>query len=128
MTITYPWPLPPGFFEKPMWTGRGFRLGDVLLPVLSYEVGRSGWTDELTRFHEETAGDDHFIDRGSHQHAIEQICRHVRVDSPIILDVGCSSGFMLRLLRERLPHALAIGSDFVRGALDQLVLKREQCL
>jgi SAM-dependent methyltransferase len=122
MTIRYPWPSPPGWTEKPVWTGGGFQLGQALLPILSYEVGKSGWTDQLTTFHEETAGADHFIDRASREHALAQICRHMDRRAGTILEVGCSSGFMLRLLRERLPHAVIIGSDIVHGPLEQLAL------
>lgn len=118
--VDYPWPSPPGYTEKPVWTGRGFCLDGSLVPVLSYEVGPSGWTDGLTRFHEETAGASHSIDRASRQHALEQLDKCVTGESPVILEVGCSSGFLLRLLRERLPHAFVLGSDCVRGPLEQL--------
>jgi SAM-dependent methyltransferase len=76
--------------------------------------------DELTRFHEDTAGSSHFIDLASRQHALEQLHSHVRGVSPVILDIGCSSGFMLRLAREHVPHAFVIGSDYVLGPLRQL--------
>lgn len=120
--VDYPWPSPPGTTEKPIWTGHGFRLGDALVPVLWNTIGTSGWTDALTRFHEETAGSSHWIDRASRQHALEQLRKHARTESPVILEVGCSSGFMLRLLRERFPHALVIGADYVRGPLEQLAV------
>lgn len=117
--MNYSWPIPTGFSEKPIWTGRGFRLGNVRTPILSYEVAASGWRDELTEFHEETAGSNHFIDRASRQHALEQL-GYLTVVAPIVLDVGCSSGFMLRLVRERMPHVSVIGSDIVRGSLEHL--------
>jgi 2-polyprenyl-3-methyl-5-hydroxy-6-metoxy-1,4-benzoquinol methylase len=119
MTIQYPWPSPPGCTVKPVWTGCGFRLGEVFLPILSYEVGISGWTDQLTTFHEETAGAEHFIDRASHEHALAQICQPVSGAAVTVLEVGCSSGFMLRLLRDRLPHAGIIGTDIVHAPLEQ---------
>lgn len=121
--INYPWAPPPGCSEMPIWTGHGFRLRDVLVPVLSYEVGSSGWNDELTRFHEETAGADHFIDRASRQHALEQLDKYCTGKSPVILEVGCSSGFLLHLVRERLPHVFVIGSDYVRKPLEQLAVR-----
>jgi len=122
--IDYPWAPPPGCSEMPVWTGRGFRLGDTLVPILSYDVGSSsGWTDDLTRFHEETAGSSHFIDQASRQHALEQLHKHVKGKSPVILEVGCSSGFMLRLVREHLPHMFVMGSDYVRKPLEQLAIK-----
>jgi len=120
MTIHYPWPPPPGCFQKPVWTGSGFSLGDAVVRILSYAGASSGWTDELTEFHETTAGSSHFIDRASRRHALEQLGKHVKGASPVVLDVGCSSGFMLRLIRESLPHVSVIGSDVVRGPLEQL--------
>ena len=60
----YPWPAPPGG-GQPLWTGQGFRVGERHCPVLSYAIATSGWTDELTSFHEDTAGCSHPIDRAS---------------------------------------------------------------
>jgi SAM-dependent methyltransferase len=42
------------------------------------------------------------------------------VDRPVIIDIGCSSGFMLRLLREEFPMAAVLGADYVRGPLEAL--------
>jgi ubiquinone/menaquinone biosynthesis C-methylase UbiE len=120
MPLEFPWPVPPGFSQSPVWTGGGFRIGDLVVPVLAYETGASGWSDSLTSFHEQHAGPDHFIDRASRQHALEQLDRHLRVASPVILEIGCSSGFMLRSVREHLPNAFLIGSDYVRGPLEKL--------
>jgi SAM-dependent methyltransferase len=92
------------------------------MAVLPYGANASGWTDDLTTFHEETAGPNHFIDRASRQHAQQQLCQHVRAASPVILEVGCSSGFMLHLIREHFPHAFVMGSDVVCGPLEQLAL------
>jgi ubiquinone/menaquinone biosynthesis C-methylase UbiE len=38
----------------------------------------------------------------------------------VILEVGCSSGFLLEELRREIPHATLIGSDYVRGPLEHL--------
>jgi len=118
----YPWPPPsdPSVPDRPIWTGRGFLLGDAIAPILSYGVSSSGWNDELTEFHEETAGADHPIDRASRQYALEQLQRYVKGEYQVILEAGCSSGFMLRLICERFPHISVIGSDVVRGPLEQL--------
>ncbi|MBI5304101.1 MAG: class I SAM-dependent methyltransferase [Chloroflexi bacterium] len=117
--VDFPWPTPPGFSSKPVWTGHGFQIGNVLTPILSYQVAESGWTDALTEFHEDTAGANHFIDRASRCHALDQL-RHVKTESPVILEIGCSSGFMLRLIREHLSRAFVIGSDYVCGPLERL--------
>lgn len=125
MLSTYPWPPPPDLSvqDRPVWTGHGFSMRDALTPILSYGGSSSGWSDELTGFHEETAGTDHPIDRASRQYALEQLHRYLKGEHPVILDAGCSSGFMLHLIREKLPHASIIGSDVVRGPLEQLAAK-----
>jgi SAM-dependent methyltransferase len=84
---------------------------------LSYETSDSGWTDDLTALHEEKAGADHFIDLASREYALGQLERFTPAPAPVILEVGCSSGFLLRLLRERMPTAFLIGSDYVAGPL-----------
>lgn len=119
-TVDFPWPALPGSSEPPAWSGRGFRVGAQQTAVLSYPCGASGWTDELTSFHEEAAGPSHPIDRASRRHALDQLQRHLPGPAATILEVGCSSGFMLRDLRGRFPAAQIIGSDFVRGPLDNL--------
>jgi SAM-dependent methyltransferase len=120
VSTAFPWPALPGSAAAPVWTGRGFRVGGATVPVLCYRVAASGWTDELTTFHEENAGSDHFIDRASRAHALAQVKRHARGPRPVILEVGCSSGFFLEELRRELPHAFVIGSDYVRGPLETL--------
>jgi ubiquinone/menaquinone biosynthesis C-methylase UbiE len=117
--MAYRWPAPPGGGE-PVWTGGGFRVGTEVVPFLSYTVGTSGWTDDLTTFHEDNAGSDHFIDRASRSHALSQVKCHATGPNPVVLEVGCSSGFCLEALRDDLPHARLIGADYVRGPLELL--------
>jgi SAM-dependent methyltransferase len=92
--------------------------------LLAYTVGDSGWTDDLTAFHEDNAGSDHFIDRASRAHALGQVKQYARGVSPVVLEVGCSSGFFLDELRRELPSALVMGADYVRGPLEQLAGRR----
>ena len=120
MSMGFRWPATPGCFAEPVWTGSGFRVGGEVVPLLSYTVGLSGWTDGLTTFVEENAGSDHFIDRASHHHMLRQVRRHAGGAAPVILEVGCSSGYGLEALRRELPHAQLIGADYVRGPLEML--------
>ena len=119
--VSYPWPALPGQSELPVWTGRGFQVGGTHHVVLSYAGEASGWSDELTSFHVELAGDQHPIDRASRATALREL-RHLRPGRPVILEVGCSSGFMLRAMRARLPEAVLIGADYVRGPLEELAI------
>jgi SAM-dependent methyltransferase len=107
----------PDTTEIPIWTGRGFLIGNHILPILSYETSTSGWTDGLTVFHEITAGDSHFIDLASRSHAISQVAQYASGISPVILDIGCSSGFLLADLKIAFPQAYVMGADVVLGPL-----------
>lgn len=117
-----PFPLPPQSPGKPIpvWAGNGFRVGESFSPVLEYSSNSHGWTDDLTAMHEETAGASHFMDCASRSHALSQLQKHIRVKTPVILEVGCSSGFMLRLMRNHLTDALVMGSDVVNDSLERL--------
>jgi SAM-dependent methyltransferase len=113
-------PPPPGADSQPIWTGRGFRVGDSIQTVLKYRVADSGWTDELTSFHEATAGENHYIDIASREHAVTRLERWVPAPHPTIIEIGCSSGFLLKSIRDRLPGAILVGSDFVLDPLERL--------
>jgi ubiquinone/menaquinone biosynthesis C-methylase UbiE len=119
----YPWPKLPRGDAAPVWTGHGFQVGTSLCPVLSYAVTASNWTDDLTVFHEDSAGEHHPIDIASRQHAIGELKQYVQASSPVILEVGCSSGYLLHDLRQAFREAFLIGSDFVRGPLDALAAR-----
>jgi len=103
----------------PVWTERGFLIDGKPVDVVSYSVGASGWSDDLTTFHEESAGTNHPIDVASRDHALSGLDYLTR-DDPVVLEIGCSSGYLLPLIRERLPHATIIGADYVLGPLKEL--------
>jgi SAM-dependent methyltransferase len=113
-------PSPPGCSEAPVWTANGFRIGGKLFPILSYDVGPIAWNDELTETHEKLAGDEHYIDRASREHAAEELKRWVTDPDSRIMDIGCSSGLFLRLLRERFPGRAIVGADCILGPLERL--------
>lgn len=123
MNINYPWPVLPGQTHAPVWTGQGFESDNQKIAVLSYPVGSSGWTDDLTAFHADTADSNHFIDRASRQNAINQLSKHLAgVDAPTILEIGCLAGLTLQDIRQILPKASVIGADYVREPLEQLAV------
>jgi SAM-dependent methyltransferase len=113
-------PAPPGVNEAPVWTGRGFLLGGKLQPIVSYEVGRSGWSDDLTALHEDVGDEDHYINFASREHAVSRLQKWLRVPEPVILDIGCSSGYTIRAIRRRMPNATVAGADYVRDSLEKL--------
>jgi SAM-dependent methyltransferase len=119
-TCPIAFPAPAGQSQAPVWTGRAFRLGDCETAILAYETGRSGWTDELTAFHEATAADDHYMDRASRQHTLAELRRWLGTNAPVIMDIGCSSGSMLKLLLREFRPGNILGADYVRRPLEVL--------
>ncbi len=122
----FPWAPIPGVQLRPVWNGNAFQLGEQTVAVLSYATGDSGWTDELTAFHENNAGSDHVMDRASRGRALEQLRRYLKapVDTATILEVGCSTGYMLKTIQEGLPGSFLIGADYVLQPLKHLALQK----
>jgi SAM-dependent methyltransferase len=117
----FSWPPLDGV--RPIWTGRGFDVAGRNCAVLDYEAGESGWSDALTRFHEDTAGEGtHPIDVASRRRARAALRRHLRADDGtlVLLEAGCSSGFLLRELVRDWPGSLVIGSDYIPDPLYRL--------
>lgn len=115
----FPWPVPPGAAASPRWNGRDFEIDGRPSRILEYAVADSHWSDDLTSLHEAEAGRDHPIDRASRELAVRSM-QQLRADAPTILDVGCSSGFLLEDLREALPRASLVGADYLQGPLQGL--------
>lgn len=89
--------------------------------VLAYEVGESGWSDELTELHESaTDPGAHFIDVASRRHAINELKRTLGNRPVSIMEVGCSAGHLLVDMRESLPNAVLTGGDYTLGTLVKL--------
>jgi SAM-dependent methyltransferase len=70
--------------------------------------------------HEDVAGTAHPIDVASRRHAVGQLRRHLSRPDGVVLEVGCSSGYLLQAMRGALPDAFLIGVDYVRGPLEAL--------
>jgi SAM-dependent methyltransferase len=117
----YPWPIPPSEVAPPIWTGSGFRVAGRSPVVPSYDGDESGWTDELTEFDEQYAGDSHPIGVASRRHAMEQLHRWVKGNEATILEVGCSSGMMLKEIKRQFPRAGVMGADYIAAPLKRLL-------
>jgi ubiquinone/menaquinone biosynthesis C-methylase UbiE len=119
--LSFEWPALNG--HRPVWTGHGFQVGGQAEAILDYEAGDSGWSEELTLFHEDAAGEGtHPIDVASRHRARRALKHQLRNPSKntVVLEVGCSSGFLLQELMEDWPQSLVIGADYIRGPLCRL--------
>jgi len=117
-SLTLPHPNDPS--RAVVWTGKDFDLGNEHVRVLGYDVALSGWTNDLTRLHEQFGGSDHFIDVASRAYAMSEVMRRIPEHPATVLEIGCSSGFFLQELQARLPGHLIVGSDYTRGTLEVL--------
>lgn len=117
-----PFDLPPpaGYSVSPKWDGRNFTYGDQSSPVLEYSENFAGWSDDLTALHEEAAGDSHPIDLASRHDALEQVKKSITSANPVIMEIGCSSGFLIRDLVRQFPDAVVVGADVVKDPLYRL--------
>jgi len=122
--MPFDWPLIDAV--RPQWTGREFVLGDRSCQVLDYGANHSGWSEDLTTFHEEAAGEGvHPIDVASRRRARKALRRYIRTrpEDVTLLEVGCSSGFLVRELRKDWPRSLVIGSDYLAEPLRRLAAR-----
>lgn len=119
--MNFPFAFPPMNGKIPNWEGNRFRIGSELTKVLKYSLNNLEWNDELTLFHEESAGNHYFIDRASRDHAIQELKKYINEkNKPVILEIGCSSGFMLQCLHKNFPQAILMGSDVASEPLQKL--------
>ena len=119
---SFPWPKPPGAHAPPRWSDAQFRVDGQPCRVVCYDAADSHWSPELTDLHEAEAGSQHPIDLASRRLAVRSLVEHLPRDraAPLILDVGCSSGFVIEEIRAALPHAVLLGADYIQPPLEKL--------
>ena len=113
-------PPPEGYSVCPKWDGQNFVFGDQITPVLEYSKNFAGWSDDLTALHEEVAGGRHPIDVASRSDALMQVKKFIPFDKAVIMEIGCSSGFLIRDMVKSFPEAVIIGSDVIKEPLYRL--------
>ena len=120
----FPWPRPPGVSSAPVWQAGQFRLDGQGRRVLCYDAADSHWSAELTELHEAEAGSRHPIDVLSRRAAVRSLTHHLPPGGhPLVLDVGCSSGFVINEIRAALPEAAVVGSDYLLPPLEKLAAR-----
>jgi ubiquinone/menaquinone biosynthesis C-methylase UbiE len=120
--VDFPWPAVGEGSHKPIWTGNYFQVASRQFKILTFGETGSGWSPALTEMHEKEAHSSHPIDLASRAMAIDSMRLLNLKQRPIILDVGCSSGFLVEDLSRALPESNVIGADY----LPELVLKGAQ--
>jgi SAM-dependent methyltransferase len=106
---------PVGIDQLPEFD-RGWRLGgDSGAPFLSYvgDGAQVNWSDELEELHEE-ASRSHFMDVWTRRSMLERVAIS---ESDVLLDLGCSTGYMLEDLARLHPRATLLGVDLVGAGL-----------
>ena len=88
--------------------------GDAPFIVLA-DPGAVNWSDELEALHEESSR-DHFIDVWTRDAMLDALAGSVAPGAAIV-DLGCSTGYLLEELRQAFPTARLIGVDLVAGGL-----------
>jgi SAM-dependent methyltransferase len=108
---------PPGMDAVPTFDGGWLAGADSRqrLPYLSYaDTANVKWSAELGRLHEQH-GREHFIDVWTRDAILERVADAAR--DAVVVDVGCSSGYLLQSLRMVHPEAVLIGVDLVAAGL-----------
>jgi SAM-dependent methyltransferase len=113
-------PPPEGFLDRPIWNGHEFLIGNSRHQVLEYSENFAGWSNDLTSLHEEVSGDNHPIDVASRMDAIAQVRKCNPSSDTLIMEIGCSSGFLIRELVKKYPGISVIGADVVKEPLYRL--------
>jgi SAM-dependent methyltransferase len=72
------------------------------------------WSEALEELHEESSR-SHFIDVWTREAMLARLGS--LPDAPTVIDLGCSSGYLLEDLRLAIPAASLIGVDLVAGGL-----------
>src|SRR5690348_13613841 len=118
------WPPLPGQSDRPHWTGREFMVSGRSYPILQYSVRPSGWDDELANLVEHEVDDRKPVGKASRRHVLGEFRRLLaRTEHPVILEVGCSTGYLLREISGDLPGARLVGAEYALPALDRLISK-----
>ncbi len=81
---------------------------------VALQEGAVNWSEELEALHEESSR-SHFIDAWTRRAMLARVGSLPRAAT--VLDVGCSTGYLLEDLRARLPDATLIGVDLIAGGL-----------
>jgi SAM-dependent methyltransferase len=107
---------PPGRREMPDFDLGWLRPDGGRDPYVSYvqDDHDVNWSAELEELHEESSR-EHFIDVWSRRSMLERL--GPLPSRPVLVDLGCSTGYLLEDLHAKHPDALLTGIDLVASGL-----------
>ncbi len=97
---------------------RGWAVGGTTpAPYLDYLAGDAAfnWSEDLEDLHE-NEGADHFLDEWTRRAVLDGLALR-GTSMPLIVDIGCSSGALLRDLSRERSDAVLLGIDVVPSGL-----------
>ncbi|MDR1375309.1 MAG: class I SAM-dependent methyltransferase [Holosporaceae bacterium] len=119
--------------EEIVWNGKKFVGESYAEGVLVYPMSTSptGWNDDLTGFHEEISNGQHPIDKASFDIGIENLKKYCPILSNsdgggAIIEIGCSSGILLRYLWQSFPCTQIVGTDIISKTLHRISKELEK--
>jgi SAM-dependent methyltransferase len=113
--------VPPGRRALPPFDAGWLIEGGGRAPFLAYtEQTSPNWSDDLERLHEDVTR-THFLDAWTRAAILSRVGHPA--DGGTIVDLGCSSGYLLEDLRSGHPLALLIGVDLVASGLRKAHLR-----
>ena len=86
--------------------------------ILEYNENFEGWTEEHTTLHEDIGGGNHPIDIFSRSNLIKNISKNIK--NKTILEIGCSSGYLIRDLKVKFKKINYVGADVLKLSLLKL--------
>ncbi len=109
-------PAPAGHRELPPFD-RGWKVADgAVEPYLSYVDGEpeANWSPELEAMHEDSSR-NHFIDVWTRTAMLTAL--GALGSGSVVLDLGCSSGYLLEDVHAAHPDAVLVGVDLIASGL-----------
>src|SRR6202140_1858467 len=125
---------PPGASSLPAFQAGWLQPGSERLPFLNYVADEHtvNWSEDLENLHEESSR-TYFIDVWTRRAIIARLAPLPA--APTVIDLGCSTGYLLEDLRRAAAQTRLIGVDLVAGGLrkahlnvpDALLLQADVC-
>ena len=125
---------PPGASSLPAFQAGWLQPGSERLPFLNYVADEHtvNWSEDLENLHEESSR-THFIDVWTRRAMLARL--GPLPAAPTVIDLGCSTGYLLEDLRRAAAQTRLIGVDLVAGGLrkahlnvpDALLLQADVC-